>query len=586
MFLIAKKTESTDIGAALEILKSQLKIEPIKKNVGAHNVFLYRKKLIALEEVFIEFGSGSWIFGVGTWAYRSKIGRDGLLLFFEDVQMHKMDSSLVRGQFTFILSNNDDNLKIFTDRSGIQNIYYTDCGVISSSFLASVYSRKKPCSLDQQAAYEVLTTGHIISPDTLVNEVKRFFPLAEISAIDGCSITIINSNPSGIPEYLDYESALESQVNNLDELFKSFSDIQKYTADFGITGGLDSRLLLSFAKKNWEKKSIRLYTNSRIVSFGHQVVDEPISELVSESSEIDLKLGLMKDPLSLTDEEIVNTIHESFLFFDGHVRMHIQYFEAYNTERFKLKVLGDSRFNTSGIGGEQYRNMERFNGKKWPLREFLKYKTILFVSGEALVGKEKNFFLDGLAAKVKKRLDVDDSLDFIGVKKYYNEVLNGDRLGARNNMENKLSWFLSPFVDWKIAESAYGLTPFLLNDYFFLQSKMIGKGDSTLAQIPTDYGFTPSNGLPVKDMLKEKLLSNVPWQLFYWLRVKRLHKPGSYSFFNQLVKNASISKYSDTVRTTLPAINIDKVLSTPDVMPIAISLGYLISNLREKGKLI
>lgn len=551
-------------------------------------IVLFEKKLIPRDEVFYETSNSEWIFGTGIWSYRGKVGGSGLHLIIDDLRNNSLNNEELRGQYALLVHLKTSNKMILiVDSSGIQNLYFSDEGVVSTSFMACLYSKEKIATLNRKAAIENLVTGHVVSPDTLVHEISRFYPKRKNDfSLNGIIIKVSNPNERiGIPNYKNKYEAIEAQISNLDELFGTFRDLNIDGADFGLTGGLDSRLLLAFALRNWDEDRISAYTNSRISKGTEKVVDEPIAVGVSKAIGKELKLGWMSHPTDLEEEHLYETVQKSFKFFDGHVRMHTQYFEAYNTSEFKLNVIGHSRLNTSGIGGEQYRNMERFRSGKWDLRSFLDFRTIRMVSGETLNREELNCLLDYLVPKVKSRLGVGDNLSRVDVKKYYNEVLNGDRLGARNNMENKLYWFLSPYTEAKVSEQAYGMCQFIGKYNFTFQAEMLIRINHRMAELTTDYGFTPANGLSSKIKVQEMAKLIIPWEFFYRTKIKNLHKPGSYDLFNKLNKYGFIRKYLDVIESVFPEVDFQHLNVRPDVMPIVVNLGCFIHELLKEGKL-
>ncbi len=572
--------------SVLDTLHKQAQTSPIIRATSTYDMWFFPKQLVAKKEVYAE-NHGNLIFGTGTWSYRNKTEGKALKLILEEYDLNNLiiESELF-GQYTFVLVVNNQ-IKILTDSSGIFNIYKGANNIISSSFLATLYSSQYPCKLNRNAIKEILLTGNLISPDTLVHEIERFYPRVEKNFLADIPITVINAHYlDKIPKYKDEREAIEGQINTLNDLLGRFSSlVLNNKTDIGITGGLDSRLLWACALKKWPKNTLNIYTNSRFSREDKKVLDEPISLDVANSIGLDLKMGWMKDPKRLSKEELEKTLEVAYVFSDAHIRMHIQYFEAYNTPDFKKKVLNESSFNLSGIGGEQYRNQERFIGSTCSGRKFIEYKTIKFVAGNAIIDGQREL-VDYIYSKSKKRVGSDkDKWTHYEVKKYYNEIINGDRLGARNNMENKLSWFLSPFAEPKVGNAAYGLIPFLTTSSA-IQAKMITYLNTNLSKIRTDYGFTPSEGPSVRTNLSNLMLALTPWPLFYQVRVSRKYSNTKQQTFAQFDSNSVMHYFIDTVRNYLPEINMESLLIRPDLMPLIVNMGYFLSKEIEKGHVV
>ena len=60
------------------------------------------------------------------------------------------------------------------DRLNVQHVFFNENhSCVSSSFLAVLVASPHPFRLNRLAAYEKLTTGYIISPDTLVEGIQQ-----------------------------------------------------------------------------------------------------------------------------------------------------------------------------------------------------------------------------------------------------------------------------------------------------------------------------------------------------------------------------------------------------------------------------
>lgn len=570
-----------------EVLELQCPTQPIIEKFNSLNFFLFPKLLVSPTEVF-QKSDDSWIFGTGIWSYRHKVEGSGLRLLLHDISNEAFQEDELRGQFAIIYYiPNLEQVKILTDFSGIQNIYIDSNGNISSSFLALLYDSKQPYRVNRKAVLEVLTTGNLISPDTLVEGIKRFHPRMKDNQFGKIQISttqIKESTPS--PAFRNRQNAIEVQIEKMNDLFVRFARLnEKFLTDIGITGGLDSRLLLGFALSNWGKKNLSLYTNTRLRAGEEKIIDEPIAEKVAQATGLPLKMGWMKDPVDLSEEELKQAIKSSYYFSDAHTRMHIQYVEQYNTPGFKLQVLGGSRFNLSGIGGEQYRNQERFLFGRWDLPQFIRYKTMLLVSGESIqVSRLLKEQIDYLSQKVQDRIHCKEKMNHIDVKRYYNEIINGERLGARNNMENKLCWFLSPYAEWTVASAAYQITPFLGTSPSF-QSEIMIRVNPKIANIESDYGFTPLKGIPFSIKASNYFKAWLPWNVFYYLRIKPMLKNKRNIQFETLNSLTFIQKTIENVKDLFPELNINELLIRPDFMPIVINVGYFLLTERENGRI-
>ena len=98
-----------------------------------------------------------------------------------DLQKGSFNYNNIRGSYGLIWSPDGNEINILTDQAGIWNIYFDQqVQLISSSFLAVVFGLKQKVTLNKLAATEVMTSGRLIGPDTLFNEISRL----EISLTD------------------------------------------------------------------------------------------------------------------------------------------------------------------------------------------------------------------------------------------------------------------------------------------------------------------------------------------------------------------------------------------------------------------
>ena len=89
-----------------------------------------------------------------------------------------------------------------------------------------------------------------------------------------------------------------------------------------------------------------------------------------------------------------------------------------------------------------------------------------------------------------RRLGIKGSnIDFLGIKRWWNEVWIPFGPGIRNNAENQLSLFFSPFADPLLSLPAYGNISHLGPSVRF-EAEMIRRIAPDLARIHSSYGYS------------------------------------------------------------------------------------------------
>ena len=570
-----KKTAEIDTNSVLKIFNDKGFDEPEKIQWNDYNIILY-KKIHKKENNYISDENGGMVV-VGTVVYKGNDYKDSLNELYYDLKNNSFEYNELLGSF-FILFKKNDKLSFLTDRSNIQNIFYnSQKSVISSSFLAIVSSFKGGLTINKSAATEILTTGTLIGPDTFFDDIKRFEGSVIFEGIDE-----IVKQSRNIPPKCNakYEKCLTDQIGILNRYFQSIKKLaDSEGVDSGITGGHDSRLIMALAVVNKFNISFNThYRHSKNVEF------ETAKELFAKTRS-ELKIIPVKNPADMTGVELENNFNRAYLFFDGLVRMHSFWTEEYNTMDYRKEILQKKNLGLSGIGGEQYRNEERFNRSSWNLNNTVKYKIILNTCGECFNDEQKlDETVEYIKKKIRKKLSLGDKSKFsrLDYKRYLNEVFIPGRLGARNNAENQLSFFLSPFTDYTVSNEAYRVVHRLGPSLQF-EEDMIKEISPEIASAKSDHGFNFYEGEPFKNKIKSYLIDFLPNSLMqrYYLK-KTSRKDASSQYKEMLSKSEILNNGIEKLELLKLPIDLDKLAKKPDHMPLILALGFLLNKLEGK----
>ncbi len=574
-FYLYKKKAVSDLKAVQDIFTEKGFTKKHTTDFGIYTLWLFQKISID-EQNFIETKNVS-VYVTGTPVYKSLNYSNTLKKIKEIIEDENFqDLNNLYGNFC-ALAKTKNKYYLFTDKAGIQNVYHDiNKQFISSSFLAVIASIPAALHINKLAATEILVTGNLIGPDSLIQEINRF-SIDDPVTFDDIQLQNLPKKQIGFPVYKSRKEALENQLFLLKEYFlgvKNFCD--EYGVSSGLTGGLDSRLLLILIDKYVTK--FQFYTSFRKKK-GQEIL---CAEKVCDVAGYDLICRTVTPPLEMTPEKAWDTLEKNYYYIDGHIRANQLWTEEVNIPHYRRDLLADKRIGMSGVGGEQYRNHIRMWFKKWNFRRWVKYDLVLKSSGDQFLSRQgTEELVDYLLFKISKylKLDTTGSIDHLGVKRYYNEIYNPSNRTVRNNIENQLAFFLSPYTEFHLARQAYGIIPYLgLSSEF--EGEMIKQLHPIIAAIMTDYGFDLNKGEPLISKLvtiEKDLLPKPVFNKIYHFK-KRENR-----FLNNYMTNFEFSQklFKNVTNLELP-LNLSATLINSYQGTLIMEMGYFLEKLKNK----
>ncbi len=584
-FLLAKQ-HNVDFAMvpALKVFEKMGLKSPHKFTIGDWEVWSW-KKIRSDEDNFV-FKENAILICSGTPIYQdSHTLRQSLELIFYDLQYDSFNYNKIRGSYGLIYSPDGKEIKILTDQAGIGNIYFDiKGGIISSSFLAVIFGLKNGVSLNKFAATEVLTSGRLIGPDTLFNEISRLEinlmnTIGEVPVIRDIGLLDFPASDLAVT----FDESVNEQIAAIDNYFsdiKNFGD--NYGVDSGLTAGHDSRMILIQIRKYLK--------NFQIHSFWRKSKDLEltIAELVAEKAGLPLKVVEGIHHFDKTDEQLEDTLDKSLFFYDGHIRMHCFLMEEYHTIDHRTEILGDKQLGINGIGGEQYRNEWHMESPTWSLKYFTRYALAYHLSGECFTDPqyEKEYF-EYLKAKLLKKLGLDLNTKKLSkkyIQKYYNEVYVASLMSVRTNAENGLGHFITPFIDRQLTRISYKALPHHGISFAFQQA-MIKRMDPVLASVQSGYGYSFTKGEPLKKKLKYLIKEFTPTRLYQKKLNKKFKVAGNKDFREYVNRYPLFRESIRCIQQFELPMNEKIITSRPDIMPVYLSLAYFLHYLSEHGRL-
>lgn len=509
----------------------------------------------------------------GSVFYQGGTYRENLRLILEDIIKGELDFSELSGTFLIILNHAGANFFI-TDRSGSQNIFFdTTNGIISTSFLA-VLAAGRNRQLNLPAITELLLTGNLMGPDTVISEVHRYEralsqDLPGLRKLDQEECAEDNS-------CLSYTDELDRQISVLRDYFRRREDLfNELGVISGLTGGFDSRLLYFLLRERID--NYRIYTTYR----GSQTAEQAIAKALTTQAGDELYSPLHRSPLEINSSELSELINENIYFNDGLIRAHQYWLEEIKSRKYLLNLYGSYHVGFSGVGGEQYRNGEFLSKQEYGILNWINYELVYRHSGVTLAnnagGREIQSYI---RSKIEALLGLDgNKISYLNIKRYYNEVWNPSTRTLRNNIENQAMLFCSPFTDGKISSMAYSAVNHVKKGFRF-ERDMINAICPELAFVRTDYDFAPKGRVPLKYKIQPAAKTILGLRHYHRLNFRRKSQPESG--YAKLVRHHPfLGQYARKVKRLNILIDLDKVLSSNALYPLVIELGLFIEEFNE-----
>jgi hypothetical protein len=534
--------------------------------------FYLSKKSSKFPDNFSEYNN-YFIAAIGTFTYKGLSYTQSLKTFLKDEIENKLNLTELYGHY-FVFIWTGKKLKLYNDGSGILKAYYdNDLKYLSSSYLLLTKLLRNSITLNKPIIVENLLTGGIIGNETLFKEIES---LGSDSAKQFPSLQLIYTNTNADDNSLNSrEKILKYSLSMLDNYFSKFKNLaDEFGVYSGLTGGYDSRLLLSIIIKYYSK--FHVYSHYR----SHPSLELDIAKLITTKCNIEFISPQVKSFELMGDEELLSVMNSSCKFYDGQIRMHCNWNEEYNTEEYVAKVSLDKGLGFHGIGGEQYRNADRMYLSSWNFDNWIKYRFIRKFGGTSFNDKKtEQAFCKTIKAKICKQLDFStnkENLTLLDLKRIENEIYVYSYRGARTNAENKFSFFLSPFADFHISRAAYNIVPYLSSTNNF-EIDLIRNFSTELANFPSNYGFAFKNKEPLMKYLGPVVIENfLPMNISY--RIRELYKRSRFDklFQGKLASSELLRKYLKNVIDLDLPVSIDNLLRRPDSAPLVTSLGFFI----------
>lgn len=495
--------------------------EPLSVKLGDYYLKLFKKQLVQIKNYYVN--NVNYVFSCGSLFYKGLNYLQSLNRLLIDYSEGKIDPNELFGNYILIFySALTRKLEIFIDPSFIKNIYYDrEKKIITTDFLVLLLNREGRYTYNKYAIVENLTTGNLISPDTYVDEIQKIDKINSLELHKYFPGLIIKRF---VPEILAKISNRRGAINNanslLSDYFKASGEItNEFGAHIGLTGGFDSRLLLMHARKHIRNLSTNSFWRPNSVEYKNAKELAKVAGLDFYSNE-GLHFGISKEK---------DFKDELMFVFDGQIRSQNRWDQEFALREYTAKLANGHYVGYHGCGGEQYRNSERWSGKR-SLNSFIYYDW-MFRQGKnpfknAKFKEEIFQYIHSKITRIEKELP--PQIGLMEVKKIYNEILNSSNRATRVNILNQQQFYFAPFTEYLISQNAYKYVPFLGHSLAF-QIDMMRVLDPQLSALNTNYGYNLMDGEPFSNKVMACLAGLLPRKIIIGLHYEIKGKNSSHT---------------------------------------------------------
>lgn len=556
----------------IEVFRQKGFADPQVYNLEAYKLLAFPKIGIDIQSFYCRNDCSMLV--IGSCFYRGDTYQENLNNIFEDYLSGDLSFDTLSGTF-IILFKSPEGFSYVTDRAGSQNVFIDETQSLASSSFLAILASGSNRQINRDACREVILTGNLIGPDTIFNNIVRY----ERTLTD-CILMFENLDPfcyDTKSKISDYNGALSLQIESLDNLLRPLqSMMDELGIVTGLTGGLDSRLLYFLVSEhtaNYSVHSTFRKTITREIAIAKELTSARNDDLFSPS---------FTYPIDSVSEDLQSSFKQNMYFNDGMIRAHQFWIEEIKSLKYLKNLYRDCYLGFSGVGGEQYRNSEYLSASLIDLDAWV--KNILL--GKAYKSQVKSRVaeepLQYMKDKICGLLDLkreSQSLSYMGIKRYYNEIWNPSTRTIRNNIENQYRLFFSPFTDSSVAQAAYMAVDHVQAG-FQIELDLINTIQPALSMIKTDYGFAPAEkpGLNYKaQFILKNLLGLSLWATFRALR----KRPQRSEFSLLIMKHTFLASYVDNVDQLNLIADTNALLEDNTLYHMVIELGMLLEEFHD-----
>ena len=453
--------------------------------------------------------NGDLVCSIGTFIYKRLYGNLALNAIYADFINNSFKHSECVGHYSLIIKK-QEKIYLYTDMLGAWKIYQSNNGIISSSFYL-LLELQESLSFNAQGIYEYILNGCTFGQKTICEQITRLEADKNFVLFRNKELKSF-ANKDELLRQPDYhhkniDELTEDYTERLEKLFAQYRIIPATKFRSAISGGFDSRLILScFLKTN---------TTPELYVYGKpDDKDVQVAKDVSDKARLDLDFidkSLLKT--NITKDNISEIIEKNLFMYDG-----LSYdgiFDNGNDYFDRLNRVKNNKVLVNGSVGEVFRHFYYINNKTIGMKDFIKSFHSRFDTKSMTTSFNYADYTQVLTKEIQTTLQIDKiELNREELEKLY--PLWRARYWSAGDMVNnhRFGLALYPFFETGIINGTSTIK-FEHKLYGRLESQMIQLLSPKLAACKSDYGYRFDEFPPIKYKLKVKLLT---YHRPIWLR--------------------------------------------------------------------
>lgn len=586
-FFLWNQKITIDLNSVRNVFKSKGFNSPSEFILGDARLLLYPKQMHSTPQT-IKLDSGQELYLVGSMGYKRLSFQASIKTLLQDAVAGSIDWKELIGSFAGLIWDGNQIL-LLNDRLHVQPVFHNRLRtVFSTSFLAMVAAGGKQQKLNRMALLEKISTGYIVSPDTLVEGIFKITdeysenepnPLIRLSR---SPVKMIESPPTAAE--LSLEDCIQQQKDSLCQYMIACSVLEPCGGTvIGASAGYDSRLLLAAAMGRVPGLMLQTHATEGVHDEDRRIVGK-------WADERGLRLIVVPTrPLrKLAEHELDQIADECVSFFDGRNSHNMGSLSEVYTRRYSISSLGEAGLRLNGLGGELYRNYYFSARRRLDLFQWMQHH-VYYPPSKMIIGDSGKLgeLHDYVMGKVFRMLNerVRSEVDQFFVRRYYSEVRMPECDAVNSNAHNQVAYYLMPFIEWEIIRAGYRALPHIGFSGKF-QARLIASFDAQLAETPSHYGF-PLLHEPLSWQVKAIIKGSIPDALWNRRLAKQMHSSRAgnrrVSFIRELDRNPMLKESVNLLRGICSGMDIDAGLldyaQGPNVLFIAFLINRLSRNL-------
>lgn len=504
----------------------------------------------------------NFCFSTGTLIYRRRIGNQAARLAFEDFSRQALDTEQLFGNFALVVCI-EGRLHIHNDAQGVYAIWHDNVlGCLSSSFPV-MFTCLPHLSVNPDAVYPYVFQEATFGGDTVFREIQR------LRVGEGVLLQVRSERVAGLASSVPRSDStdIDRHVRTLHELLREqFAAIAACFGDnigSALSGGYDSRLLLALCREQGLSPHLHVYGRA-------DAADVRVAKAVCAGEGLVLSHEDKAQREKVTPNRFADIIKQNFYAFQGLCADGILDSGADLQTRLGRSL--DGRLLLNGGGGEVMRNFFYLPDRSYSIRELLWSFYSRFNPGVCTDLFSEESYYSNFERQITRQFGGNGHLDRATVEHFYAGFRCSYWMGQNNAINNQFGWFLTPFVEWRVAQYAHGV-PLILKNHGRLEGALIKAVSPALATYPSSYGHDFSGHIPLKRRVSDRLtLLRPPWLRRYIYRWKT-YRCSDWPYY--LDRSYIRAILPDGFEYLLRYFNIDKVTDAAQYRRIC-SLEYLL----------